>query len=125
MENFKYYTLFGVRMDRGNNMDSILSRDFIMRWSTNEINAALFGIEMFNNEMFKTSKEEALHAVGLTQEGVSLAGIKIRMMHCSEITAHLFETDFVLEDDWIDILIGAANVSEDGKKQLIEAQIKI
>jgi len=125
MEDFKYYTLFGVELTQGKDMKPNLSRDFIHRWSTNERKSAELAMHMVNNKIFKTTKKEAVYAVGLGIDAAMISGIKSRMMHCPQITAHLFETDFVLDNDSIEILIDAANVSDYGKEQLAAAQIRI
>ena len=125
MEDFKYYTLFGVELSQDKNMKPIYKKDFTYRWSTNEREMADLAMHMVDNKLFKTSKKEAVEAVGLFMDATNISGIKSRMMFCPQITAHLFETDFVLDNDSIQILIDAANVSDSGKRQLVEAQIRI
>ena len=125
MGEFKYYTLFGVELTQGRDMKPNLSRDFIHRWSTNEKDSAELAMHMVNNKIFKTTKKEAVEAVGLGVDAACISGIKSRMMFCPQITAHLFETDFVLDNDSIEILIDAANVSEYGKRQLAASQIRL
>jgi hypothetical protein len=125
MEEFKYYTLFGVELTQGKDMKPNLARDFIHRWTTNERESAKLAMCMVDNKMYKTSKKEAVEAVGLGIDAACISGIKSRMMFCPQITAHLFETDFVLEDDYIEILIDAANVSDFGKEQLAASQIRL
>jgi len=125
MDKFKYYTLFGVELSQGKDMKPVLKKDFTYRWTTNERESADLAMNMVDNKLFKTSKKEAIEAVGLNVDAAMISGIKSRMMFCPQITAHLFETDFVLENDCIEILIDAANVSDYGKKQLAESQIRL
>jgi hypothetical protein len=124
MEDFKYYTLVGINLSRGKDMIPKFSRDFIMRWTTNEKDKANLANEMVKNKLYETSEKEAIEAVRLS-EAYDLTGIRMRMRFCPEITAHLYETEFVLTDEWLDILIESANVSDYGKKQLAESQIRI
>lgn len=124
MGEFKYYTLVGVNLSRGKDMIPKFSRDFLMRWTTNEKESASLAQEMIKNKLFETTEKEAVNAVGLS-EAYDIQGIKMRLRFCPEITAHLYETDFVLTDDWLDILIDSANYCDYGKKQLAESQIKI
>ena len=125
MGDFKYYTLFGVELTQGKDMRPVLKKDFTHRWTTNEREAATLAMNMVDNKIFKTDKKEAVQAVGLEVDSACISGIKSRMMFCPQISAHLFETDFVLDDDSIEILIDAANVSDFGKEQLAAAQIKL
>jgi len=125
MDEFKYYTLFGVELSQGKDMKPILKKDFTYRWSTNERKSAELAMHMINNKIFKTTKKEAVDAVGLGVDAAMISGIKSRMMFCPQITAHLFETDFVLDNDYIEILIDAANVSDYGKEQLAASQIRL
>jgi len=125
MEDFKYYTLFGVELTQTKDMKSILKRDFIYRWTTHEKEKAELAMCMVDNQMFKTTKKEAIQAVDLGIDATNISGIKSRMMFCPQITSHLFETDFILDDDSIQILIDSANVSEYGKKQLADAIVKL
>ena len=124
MGEFKYYTLFGVNLSRGKDMIPKFSRDFLLRWTTNERETANLAQEMVKNELFKTTEKEAIEACGFS-EAFDLTGIRIRMRYCPEITAHLFETDFVLTDEWLNILIDSANYSDHGKKQLADSRINI
>ena len=125
MEEFKYYTLFGVELTQGKDMIPVLKKDFTHRWSTNERKNAELAMCMVDNKMYKTSKKEAVEAVGLGIDAACISGIKSRIMFCPQITAHLFETDFVLDDDDIETLIYAANVSDSSKKLLANAQIRL
>jgi len=125
MEDFKYYTLFGVELTQGKDMRPALQKDFTYRWTTNERKSADLAMNMVDNKLFKTSKKEAVKAVGLNVDAAMISGIKSRMMFCPQITAHLFETDFVLDDDSIEILIDAANVSDYGKEQLAASRIRL
>ncbi len=125
MDEFKYYTLFGVELSQGEDMKPVLKKDFTYRWTTNERESADLAMNMVNNKLFKTSKKEAVKAVGLSVDAAMISGIKSRMIFCPQITAHLFETDFVLDNDYIEILIDSANVSDYGKKQLAESKIRL
>ncbi len=125
MKDFKYYTLFGVRLSCDADMKPKYSRDFILRWTTNEREACDLAKMMIENELAPTPQNEALEAVGITEEGASIFAIQTRLRFNPEITTHLFETDFVLMDDWVQIMIDAANVSDYGKEKLAEARIKM
>ncbi len=125
MEDFKYYTLFGVELTQSKDMKPNLARDFIYRWTTNERESAGLAMHMVNNKIFKTTKKEAVEAVGLGVDAACISGIKSRLMFCPQLTAHLFETDFVLDNNSIQILIDAANVSDYGKEQLAASRIRL
>jgi len=125
MEDFKYYTLFGVALTQDKDMNPVFKKDFTYRWTTNEKDSADLAMNMVNNKIFKTTKKEAVQAVGLGVDAANISGIKCRLMFCPEITAHLFETNFVLDNEYIQILIDAANVSKFGKEQLVASQIKL
>lgn len=125
MDDFKYYTLFGVRLSNGPDMKPKFSRDFIIRWTSNERQACKLAQAMIENKMLPTTKIEAIKAVGLDQEAAGITGIKLRMQFNPDISAHLFETDFVLEDEWVQIMIEAANVGDYGKEKLAEARIRL
>ena len=125
MGEFKYYTLFGVELTQGKDMKPNLARDFIHRWTSNERESIKLAMCMVNNKMYKTSNKEAIEAVGMDMDAACISGIKSRLMFCPQITAHLFETDFVLDDDSIEILIDAANISDYGKRQLASSRIRI
>jgi hypothetical protein len=125
MDGFKYYTLFGVNLTRGENMNPKYSKDFILRWTSNEIESAKLAEQMRDNLLFKTTEKEAIQSVGLGPEAASLTGIKARMSFCSEISAHLVHTDFPMNDEDIEMLIDTANYCESSRKTLAEAQIKL
>jgi len=123
--DFKYYTFFGVRLSHGDDMVPKYSRDFILRWTTHERDLCNLAQAMIDNKMFPTTSAEAVAAVGMSNEAYSISAIKMRMTFNPDVTAHLFETDWVLEDEWLQIMIDAANVSDFGKQKLAEARIKI
>lgn len=125
MDGFRYYTLFGVNLTRGEDMNPIYSRDFIFRWTSNERENAELAEQMKNNLLFKTTGKEAIEAVGLGPELTNLTGIKTRMMHCPEISAHLVSTDFPMCDEDIDILVDTANYSKSSIKTLVDSRIKL
>jgi len=125
MEDFSYYTLFGVNLGMDKDMKPKFSRDFILRWTTNEKEGAKLASLVYKDKIFKTTEKEAILLAGIGDEAYSLKVIKIRMRFCPEISAHLFKTEFPLEDDWIDILLEAANVSDYGKKQLADTKINL
>jgi hypothetical protein len=125
MEDFKYYTLFGVRLSHGPDMKPKFSRDFLLRWTTNERQACNLAQAMIDNKMFPTTKIEAIKAAGLDQEAAGISGIILRMQFNPDISAHLFETEFPLEDQWVQILIDAANVGDFGREKLAEARVRL
>jgi len=125
MDDFKYYTLFGVNIKKHKNLTTTLERDFIFRWSTNERKAANLALAMTNNQLFKTTRKEAMIAVGLTPEAVNIAGIISRIHFCENISAHLFETDFVMSNKDVDIMIEAANICESSRELLVASTIKL
>ena len=125
MENFKYYTLFGVGISTNSDMMPTFERDFLYRWTSHEKEKAELAQEMINNEMFKTNRKEAVKAVGLEIDAAILGAIKIRMVHQGGLTAHLFVTDEMLDDEWIKTIIDSANSSGYGKKVLAESKIKL
>jgi hypothetical protein len=125
IERFKYYTLFGVRISTDKNMKPTFSRDFVLRWTSNERKSCDLAKEMLKNELFKTTPKEAIEAVGLESESAQITGISARLRANQDITAHLFETDDVLTNNWLDILIEAANTSDYGKNQLAKAKIRM
>lgn len=125
MDVFRYYTLFGVNLTRGEDMNPSYSRDFIFRWTSNERESAKLAEQMKDNLLFKTTGAEAVESVGLGPELTNLTGIKIRMLHCPEISAHLVSTDFPMRDEDIDILVDTANYSDSSIKTLVDSRIKL
>ncbi len=125
MEDFKYYTLFGVNLKHDKDMIPYFERDFLLRWTSNEKKGAELASAISKDEIFKTSENEAILLAGIGNEAYSLKGIKMRMMFCPEISAHLFRTEFPLEDEWINILLESANVSDCGKKQLADSKVNL
>lgn len=125
MESFKYYTLFGVSIKKNKNLTTSLERDFILRWSSNERESAELAVQMMNNKIFKTSEREALDSVGLNFEALNINGIRSRMRFCPEISAHLFETDFVMTNKDVDIMIKAANVCDSSRELLVSAKVNL
>jgi len=125
MKDFKYYTLFGVRLRRGDNMIPKYDRDFLLRWTSHERTNADRAKAMVDNKMFKTTDGQAIAAVGIGNEAHSIHGIKLRVIYNPEISSHLYETDFVLTDEWLDLLIDSANYSDHGKKMLAESKIRL
>lgn len=125
MDVFKYYTLFGVSIKKNRDLTTTLERDFIFRWTTNERESANLALEMSNNKLFKTSKEEAMKSVGMINEAVNISGIISRLKFCPDISAHLFETDFVMTNEYVDIMIQAANVCDSSRELLVAATIRM
>jgi len=125
MEDFKYYTLFGVNLSHDNDMIPKFSRDFIMRWTSNERENSKFAKSLSDDQLFKMDQMEAMNVAGIGQEGCDIIGIKTRLMFCPEISAHLFETNFVMTDEYVDIMIELANIDKSGRELLAKAKIKI
>ena len=125
MEKFKYYTLFGVEVSVGKNMEPVFKPDFLYRWTSNERKSVNIANSMVDNQLFKTTKKEAIDALNLNEECTSISGIKSRLMFCPQISAHLFETDFVLTHEDINVIIESANSSEHGRKLLSDSKVRI
>lgn len=126
MEDFKYYTMFGVRADTDTKtMTPKFARDFVLRWTTNEREACKLAQAMVDNEMCPTTSMEACDAVGITHEASAIEAVAMRVRFNPSITVHLFETDWLCENEFIDIMINAANVSDFGKEKLVESRINL
>ena len=97
----------------------------MFQWSSAEFQNAQLAQAMTENELFPTTKEEAIAAVGLGRETASLAGIQMRMRFNPDLTAHLVTTEFMICAEDIDIIIHSANVSDHGRQLLAQSKIRL
>jgi len=121
----KYYYIIGVRGRVGRNMLPTLSCDFVLKYTTEEIEKVDIAKAMVENELFPTSASEAVDAVELSSLNCSLKAMSLRVRMNPDISVHKFVSDYELEDEWFDMYIKTANMCEDTRKKLIESRIRM
>lgn len=126
MDGYKHqhHTLFGVVLESTKSMKPYYARDFIMRWTSDDLENSKLAIDMVNNEMLPTTKEEAVDAVGLKPLFSEFNAVQIRAKTNPNITVHLVHTDFYLHDEDVEMLINNANHSKFGRKELVKSKIR-
>ena len=121
-EKVEYFYIFGVRSDLNKNLESELSLDFLIEYTSEDIKKKEIAQAMVENEMLPTSKKEAIEALNLTHLASALLICKVRS-RCESLSLHKFKTTFLLTRKDLNNYIQSANKCEDSRKKLVEARI--
>jgi hypothetical protein len=100
-----------------------LERDFVIRYSEDDIKDRKLAEAMVQNEMVETTPEEAIDAMNLTPLGAQIHGAKLRMKF-NPITAHKFKTEEPWDNEFFDIFLEACQYDGVSRKKLADAKLK-
>lgn len=119
-----YYYILGVRaVTNRETMTTHLERDFLITYTDDDVKDRNLAKAMVDNEMVKTTPEEAVDAVGLSRIGAEIHGAKLRMKF-NPITAHQFKTEEPWDKEFFDIFLKGCEYCEDSRKKLAGALLK-
>lgn len=118
-----YYYILGVRAVTKPDMTLSLQRDFIIKYSDDDLKDRNLAEAMVQNEMVKTTAEEAVEAMGLSRLGAEIHGAKLRIRF-NPITVHQFKTEEPWDNEFFDIFLKGCEYCEESRKKLAGARLK-
>jgi hypothetical protein len=120
-----YYYIFGVRAQPAtSDTPGKLSMDFLIDYTDDDIEKVELAKLMINNEILKTSKDEAVEACGLSRFSHDLFGASIRA-RVNMLSVHKIKSDFKMDDEMISTWVESCNYDKVAKQKLKEAEIRI
>jgi hypothetical protein len=121
---FKHHYLIGVVIT---DMTSSEPGRFQLKYrpvyyTNNDIELVAKAIKLSKDQLFKTTKEEAMKVQGCQNLVVTIS----TMMHsirANNATLHHFTTEEKVDEEWFETLVESANFSESSRRILLESRI--
>ena len=119
-----YHWIFGVRtISSIEKKESDLSLDFAIPYTSKDFNNFELAKIMSDNEILKTSTNEALGVYGLNNlaESINMGMLRAKV---NSMTVHHLYTEFQMNRDELEMWVKSCNFSESSRRKLIESKIK-
>jgi hypothetical protein len=122
-EPFKYYYIFGVRIEntclrsRGK-----LSLDFMIDYTTKDEKNIQLAMDMINNKAVPTKSEEAIKGCNLTELSLMIKGSQYTAK-ANSLSVHKLNTTFKMTREDLHIWVDCCNVDEESLKKLESCKI--
>jgi len=91
-------------------------------YTNNDIDLVAKSIELSKDQLFKTTKEEAMKIHGC-QDLVVTISTMMHSIRANNATLHHFTTEDKMEDEWFETLVNSANFSKSSRRLLLESRI--
>ena len=124
MDGFNYYYIFGVRLERKEDLTPKISLDFMIEYNDNDVDNCNLAQAMIENELFPTTNREATEACNLKRIGAELQAAKF-MISANNLTVHKIKSDIPLDREDLHSFVDVCNYSKESLKKLKEAEIRI
>jgi len=124
-ENKRFYYIVGVRMRMNENMEPQYNCDFVIPYTSDDVENTLLAKVMKDNKLAPTPANEAIEAVGLSELNSTLTAVGFRVRANPDITVHKFNSEFEIKTKWFDDYIKSASVCQDVRQKLIESRIRL
>lgn len=120
-----YYYIFGVRAQPAtSDTPGKLSMDFLINYTDDDIEKVELAKLMIDNQILKTSNEEAVEACGLSRFGYDLYAASMRAK-ANMLSVHKIKSDFKMDDEMLSMWVDSCNYDKVAKQKLKEAEIRI
>jgi len=122
-KEFEYFYIFGVRSETTKDLRSELCLDFLIEYTSEDLENKELAKIMIENKMLPTSTEEAINAMGLNHLSAAIHCSKIRSRY-ERLSVHQFKSTFPMTREDLSDYVKSSNNCEYSRKKLIDSKIQ-